>query len=104
MNVYQLSSSGKHLYHTARYYASAVLAMGLCPSVSVTSRSSTKTANTGSDKQHRTIAQGLLFSDAKGLREIRLGSPPTGAPNAGRVGQNRRLATNNRLYLENGKR
>ena len=29
---------------TARYYASVVLAMGLCPSVSVTSRSSTKTA------------------------------------------------------------
>jgi len=25
-----------------------------------------------------------------------------GAPNAGGVGQNRRLSTNNRLYLENG--
>ena len=50
--------------------------------VSVTSRSSTKT-----DK-----------------RQIRPGSPPAGAPNVGEVGQNRRLSTNNRLYLENGTR
>ena len=35
---------------------------------------------------------------------IRPGSPPTRAPNAGGVSQNRRLSTNNRLYLENGKR
>ena len=45
-----------------------------------------------------------IFTEAKDLREIRPGSPPTGAPNAGGVGQNRRLLTNNRLYLENGKR
>jgi len=65
--------------------------------MSVTSRSSTKTAkHIGSQKQHHTIAQGLLFSDAKDLREIRPGSP-----NAGGVGENRRLSTNNRLYLEN---
>jgi len=32
------------------------------------------------------------------------GHPPTGAPNAGGVGQNRRLSTNNRLYLGNGTR
>ena len=57
-----------------------------------------------SHKQHHTIAQGLWFSGAKDLREIRLESPPTKAPNAGEVGQNRRLSTNNRLYLENGKR
>ena len=38
----------------------------------------------------------------QGLREIRPGSPPTGAPNAGGVGQNQRLSTNNRLYLKNG--
>ena len=38
------------------------------------------------------------------LREIRPGPPPTGAPNAGGVGQNRRLSTNIRLYLENGTR
>ena len=45
-----------------------------------------------------------VFTEAKDLREIRPGSPPTGAPNAGGVGQNRRLSTNNQLYLENGKR
>jgi len=38
------------------------------------------------------------------LREIRPGSPPTAAPNAGGVGQNRRLSTNSWLYLENGTR
>jgi len=32
--------------------------------------------------------------------EIRPGSPPTGAPNAGGVVQNRQLLTNNRLYLD----
>jgi len=45
-----------------------------------------KLLNTGSRKQHHTIAQGVLFSDVKDLREIRLGSTPTGAPNAGGVG------------------
>ena len=44
------------------------------------------------------------FSDAKDLPEIRPASPPAGAPNAGGVGQNRRLSKNNRLYLENGTR
>ena len=63
-----------------------------------------KRINIGSQKQHLTIAQGLQFSDAKDLSEIRPGSPPTGAPNAGGVSQNRRLSTNNRLYLENGTR
>ena len=32
-------------------------------------------------------AQGLQFSDAKILFEIRTGSPSTGAPNAGGVGE-----------------
>ena len=63
-----------------------------------------KRQSVGSHKQQHTIPQGLWFSEAKDLREIRPGSPPTGAPNAGGVGQNRRLSTNNRLYLENGKR
>jgi len=63
-----------------------------------------KRLNVGSHKQHNTIAQGLLFSGAKDLRKIRPGSPRTRAPNAGGVGQNRRLLTNNRLYLENGTR
>jgi len=38
------------------------------------------------------------------LCEIRPESPPTGALNVGWVGQNRRLSKNNRLYLENGTR
>jgi len=62
-----------------------------------------KRLNVGSHKQHHTIPQRLWFSDAKDLRTIRPGSPPTGAPNAGGVGQNRRLSTSSRLYLENGK-
>ena len=61
-----------------------------------------KRLNIGSHKQHHTIAQGLQFSDAKDLREIRLESPPAGVPSAGGVGQNRRLLTNSWLYLENG--
>ena len=98
---------------TARCYASAVLAMGLCPSVCLSvcvclclSQAGVllKRQNVGSHKQDHPIPHGLWFSDAKDLREIRPGSPPTRAPNAGGVGQNRRLSTNNRLCLENGTR
>jgi len=94
---------------TARCYTSAVLAMVLCPSVCPSFRPSQvgvllKRLNVGSHKQHHTIAQALQFSDTKDLREIRPESPPAGAPNAGGAGQNRRLSTNNRLYLENGTR
>jgi len=100
---------------TARCYASAVLAMGLCLSVcvcvclclSVTSRCSTKMAKRRIIQTTPHDTPGILvFSGAKDLRENRpgLSLPPTGAPNAGGVGQNRRLSTNNRLYLENGKR
>jgi len=94
---------------TARCYASAVLAMGLCPCLSVSvcvclSQAGVllKRQNVGSHKH--TIPQGVQLSDAKDLREIRPGSPPARAPNAGGVGQNRRLSTNSRLYLENGER
>ena len=45
-----------------------------------------KWLNVGTRKQRHTIAQGLQFSDAKNLSEIRTGSPPTGAPNGGGVG------------------
>jgi len=44
-----------------------------------------KRQNVGSHKQHHTIAQELYLSEAKDLREIRPGSPPTRAPNAGGV-------------------
>jgi len=90
---------------TSRCYASAVLAMALCPSVCPSQVGVLlKRLNVGSHKQHHTIVLGLQFSEARDLREIPPGSPPTGAPNAGGVGQNRRLSTNNRLYLENGTR
>ena len=62
-----------------------------------------KRLNVGSHKQHHTISRGFRFSGAKDLREIRPESHRTRAPNAGGVSQNRRLLTNNRLYLENGK-
>jgi len=70
---------------TARCYASAVLAMGLCPSVCLCLSQVgvlLKRLNTGSHKQHHTVAQGAWFFDAKDLREIRPGSFLTGAPNA----------------------
>ena len=82
--------------------------MALCPSVcpsvrpSVTSRSSTKTAERRITETTPHDSPGILAFEAKDLREIRPGSPSTWAPNAGAVGQNRRLSTNNRLYLENG--
>ena len=106
---HQFDSDSVEILFTARCYASAVLAMALCPSVRLSVRPSQvgvllKRLNVGSHKLHHTIPQGLQFSDAKDLREIRPGSPPAGAPNTGGVGQNRRLSTNCWLYLENGTR
>jgi len=54
--------------------------MALRPSVSPSVRQSQvevllKRLNTGSHRQHHTIAQGVWFSDAKDLHEIRPGSP-----------------------------
>jgi len=72
----------------ARCYARAVLAMGPYPClsvcVSVTSRCSTKTA-----KHRITQTKPHDSSGTLDLREIRPGSPATGTPNAGGVGQNR---------------
>ena len=84
-------SLSKPSVFTERCYASAVLAMGLCLSVCPSVRPSQvgvllKRLNVESYKQHHAIAQGTLVFDAKDLREIRPGSPPTGAPNAGGVG------------------
>ena len=101
---------------TARRCASALLAMGLCLfvsvsvclsvclSVSVTSRSSSKTAKRRITQTTPHDSTGsLVFERQRSLRNF-TGITPCGAPNAGGVGQNRRLSTNNRLYLENGKR
>jgi len=87
-------------FYRAMLCIRGILAMALCPSVcpSVRHKSGVllKRLNVGSHKQHHTLAQGLSFSEAKDLREIRPGLPPTGAPNAGGVAQNLRLSTNNR--------
>jgi len=84
-----------------RYMLWPCVCLSVCPSqVGVL----LKRLNVGSHKQHHTIAQRLLFSDVKDLREILPGSPSAGAPNAGGVGQNRRLSTNSWPYLENGTR
>jgi len=78
--------------------------LSVCPSVrpSVTSRCSTKTDEDRITHTKPHDSPGI--SGAKDLREIRPDSPPTRAPNADGVGQNRRLLTNSRLYLENGTR
>ena len=81
----------------------------VCPSVCVSVCPSQvgvllKQLNVGTRKQRHTIAQGLQFSDAKNLFEIRTGSPPTGAPNTGGVGRSWRISTNNSPYLGNGTR
>jgi len=95
---------------TARCYACAVYAMALCLSVSVCCLCLSqvgvllKRLNTELHKQNHAIDQGLRFSDAKDLREIRPGPPHTRAPNAGGVGHNQRLSTNSWLYLENSAR
>jgi len=66
--------------------------------LSVTSRCSTKTAKRRITHTTPYDSSGSLVSDAKDLCEIRPGSLPAGAPNAGGVGQNRRLSTNSWLY------
>ena len=92
---------------TARCYASAVYAMALvclCLCLSVTSRSSTKTAKRRITQTTPHDSPGTLVFCCQRSPRNSTGSPPTGAPNAGGVGQNRRLSTNNGLYLENGTR
>jgi len=69
------------LVFSTRCYASAVLAMAMCLCLSQVGVL-LKRLNVGSHKQHQTRAQGIWFSDAKDLCEIRPGSHPTGAPNA----------------------
>ena len=108
-DVYTWLAEPRHVVvFTARCYASAVLAMGLCLSVCVcvclTSRSSTKTAKRRITQTTPHDSPGnLVFRCQRSPRNL-TGVIPYGAPNAGGVGQNRRLSTNNRLYLENGTR
>jgi len=64
-----------------------------------------KRLNVGSHKKTPHDSTGtLVFLKPKISAKFDRGHPRTGAPNAGGVGQNRRLLTNNRLYLKNGTR
>ena len=109
----QMLSAVKSLRITifaARCYACAVLAMVLCLSVClclclfVTSQCSTKTAKRRITRTTPHDSPGNLVFLCQRYPRNSTGITPYGAPNAGGVGQNRRLSTNNRLYLENGKR
>ena len=97
-----------HNIFTERCYASTVLAMGLCLSVSVSVcvRLSQvgvllKRLNVGSHKQHHTGT--LVFWCQRSPRNS-IGVTPYEGAECRWGGQNRRLSTNNRLYLEKGKR
>jgi len=92
---------------TARCYASAVLAMCLCPCLSVsvrlclsvTSRCSTKTAKqritqTTPHDSPGTLVFWRFWRKRSPRNSTGVSVTPTGAPNAG-VGQNRRLSTKN---------
>ena len=96
------------LVFTARCYASAVLAVGLCtcpcPCLSVTSRCSTKTAKRRITQTTPHDSPGTLVFWCQRSPRNSTGITPCGAPNTGGVGQNRRLSTNSWLYLENGTR
>jgi len=76
--------------------------MGLCPSVSVsvTSLSSTKTAKHRITKTTPHDSAGTLVFWLQRFPRNLTGVTPYGAPNAGGVGQNRRISPNNRLYLD----
>ena len=112
-SVVQNLAGSDAVVFTARCYASAVLAVGLCLCLSlcvclclsVTSRRSTKTAKRRITQITPHDSTGtLVFLKPKIFAKFDRGHPRTGAPNAGGVGQNRRLLTNNRLYLKNGTR
>ena len=58
--------------------------MSLCPYF--TTQSSPKLLNVARRKQCHTIAQGLQFSDDKGLGDILMGLPSAVVPNTGGMG------------------
>ena len=92
------------LIFTARCYASAVLAISLCLSVSVTSRSSTKTAKRRITQTTPHDTPGSLVFCCQRSPRNSTGVTPYEGAECRWGGQNRRLSTNSRLYLENGKR
>ena len=103
-NPSSLASFKSRLVFTARCYASAVLAMGLCPCLPVTSRCSTKTAKRRITQTTPHDTPGTpVFSCQRSPRNS-IGVTPYEGAECRWGGQNRRLSTNNRLYLKNGKR
>jgi len=72
-------------------------------SVCVTSRISTKTAKRRITQTKPHDNSGTLVFCCQITPRNSTGVAPYEVRNAGGVGQNRRLSTNNRLYLENGK-
>jgi len=93
---------------TARCYASAVLAMGLCPSVSVclsvTSKCSIKTVKRRITQTKPHDTSGTLVFWCQRSPQNSTGVTPYEGAECRWGGQNRRRSTNNRLYDENGKR
>jgi len=85
----------------AQYQPRACFRLSVC--LCVTSRCTTKTAKHRITQRKQHDSSRILVFFTKDLCKIRPGSPPTGTPNAGGVGQNRRLSTNSWLYLENGR-
>jgi len=81
---------GKVCNFTARHYASVVYAVVVCPSIhpSVTRRYCTKMAKgkVTLTRPYDSPGRDSVFNDAKNLRKIPSGSPPTGMPNRGGVG------------------
>jgi len=97
-------SRNVHLYFTARRYASAVYAMALCLSVSVTSRSSTKMARRGITQTIPNDSKWTLVFWRQRSPRNSTGVNPRGGAKCRWSGLNRRLSTNKWLYLENGTR
>jgi len=73
-----------------------------CPSVSVTSRSSTKTAKRRFTQTTPHDTPGSLVFWCQRSQRNSTGVTPYKGAECRWGGQNRRLSTNNRLYLENG--
>ena len=102
-------SRSVHIF-TARCYASSVLAMALCPSVSVcvclsvTSRSSTKKAKRRITQTTPHDSSGTLVFCFQRSPRNSTGVTPYGGAKCRWRGSKSATSTNNRLYLENGKR
>ena len=80
------------------------LSVSVSVCLSVTSRSSTKTAKRGITQTTSHDSPGTLVFGCQRSPRNSTGITPCGGAKYRWVGQNRRLSTNNQLYLENGTR